>query len=120
MVTNRCRAWGAQDLEAQGVQVRRWQELIEAGRADPRPGNSGAPTDLCTIMYTSGTTGKPKARSYSQQGCWQMISTVAAALLHAPPCAPAAPSAQAKARALMCIAYLPVVRSRRKLCYHCF
>lgn len=45
------------------MQVQRWQELIEAGRANPRPGVSAAGTDLCTIMYTSGTTGKPKARA---------------------------------------------------------
>ena len=62
-VTDKGRARRAQDLQAQGVRVLRWQELIEAGRADPRPGVSAAGTDLCTIMYTSGTTGKPKARS---------------------------------------------------------
>ena len=45
------------------MRVLRWQELVEAGRADPRPGVSAAGTDLCTIMYTSGTTGKPKARA---------------------------------------------------------
>ena len=63
MLTHRIHVRRAQDLQAQGVRVLRWQELIAAGRADPRPGVSAAGTDLCTIMYTSGTTGKPKVRS---------------------------------------------------------
>ena len=66
-VTDKGQARRAQDLQAQGVRVLRWQELIEAGRADPRSGVSAAGTDLCTIMYTSGTTGKPKARAQKPQ-----------------------------------------------------
>lgn len=35
-----------------------WQELVEGGKAKPRePGTRPDPEDLCTIMYTSGTTG---------------------------------------------------------------
>ncbi len=48
-----------------GVTVRAWQQLVEAGRAAPSPALPATAADLCTIMYTSGTTGKPKARLVS-------------------------------------------------------
>lgn len=34
--------------------------VLQAGAAAPKPADPPAPTDLCTVMYTSGTTGDPK------------------------------------------------------------
>jgi hypothetical protein len=35
-----------------------WSELLAAGEAAPAPPQPPKPEDLCTIMYTSGTTGE--------------------------------------------------------------
>lgn len=40
-----------------GAQVTSWGDLLEAGKAAPQPAQAPAAEDLCTIMYTSGTTG---------------------------------------------------------------
>uniref|UniRef100_A0A7R9Z2J4 AMP-dependent synthetase/ligase domain-containing protein n=2 Tax=Chlamydomonas euryale TaxID=1486919 RepID=A0A7R9Z2J4_9CHLO len=60
--------WGKPDTEAierikaLGLAVRSWDQLVAEG-ADatglPAP-TAPKPADLCTIMYTSGTTGNPK------------------------------------------------------------
>lgn len=47
-----------QALKDQGLSVVSWQDLVEGGKAKPQePGTRPEPEDLCTIMYTSGTTG---------------------------------------------------------------
>jgi long-chain acyl-CoA synthetase len=35
-----------------------WRALLDAGKAAPAPPSPPKPDDLCTIMYTSGTTGR--------------------------------------------------------------
>ena len=50
----------AQAAEAAGVKAYSWEKFLELGRASPAAAVPPKPEDLCTIMYTSGTTGDPK------------------------------------------------------------
>jgi len=45
-----------------GITTHTWAAFLEAGAAAPAPASPPAPGDVCTLMYTSGTTGDPKAR----------------------------------------------------------
>ena len=47
--------------EQAGVKVLSWGEMLALGRGAPAEAIPPKPDDLCTIMYTSGTTGNPKA-----------------------------------------------------------
>lgn len=50
-----------QEIEEGGLtRCYSWSELLEMGRKSPAPAIPPKPQDLCTIMYTSGTTGNPK------------------------------------------------------------
>ncbi|KAJ1856929.1 medium-chain fatty acid-CoA ligase faa2 [Coemansia sp. RSA 1822] len=46
--------------ESQGVALYDVPQVVEMGRATPTVPRLPVPTDLCTICYTSGTTGNPK------------------------------------------------------------
>jgi long-subunit acyl-CoA synthetase (AMP-forming) len=46
-----------QALKVAGVKVMSWEEAIEAGKAAPVAARKPVAEDVCTIMYTSGTTG---------------------------------------------------------------
>lgn len=37
-----------------------WEQFLALGKGSPAPAVPPKPEDLCTIMYTSGTTGDPK------------------------------------------------------------
>ncbi len=53
-----CRAAVMQGIQAMGVPVMAWEDMLRCGRKQPTPKPyPPQPEDLCTIMYTSGTTG---------------------------------------------------------------
>lgn len=57
--------WGPEIEDTQaaldrGVRIYRWEDFLELGRTNPADAVPPKPTDLCTIMFTSGTSGKPK------------------------------------------------------------
>jgi hypothetical protein len=49
-----------QAAQEAGIAVHSWEEFLELGRGAPAEACPPKPADLCTIMYTSGTTGDPK------------------------------------------------------------
>lgn len=49
-----------QGTEALGMTVFSFEAFAQLGSERPCPANPPQPEDLCTIMYTSGTTDKPK------------------------------------------------------------
>ncbi|QDZ23682.1 acetyl-CoA synthetase-like protein [Chloropicon primus] len=48
------------ELNDFGVNVFSYDQFLEKGAADKKENAGPMPEDLCTIMYTSGTTGDPK------------------------------------------------------------
>ena len=57
---NPCQTIVLQEIEEAGTKVLSWDQALEMGRAQPAAAIPPQPSDLCTIMYTSGTTGNPK------------------------------------------------------------
>ena len=54
-----------QQIEESGLtKCYSWNELVEMGRKSAAPAIPPKPEDLCTIMYTSGTTGNPKVITF--------------------------------------------------------
>ena len=53
-------ATAATSIEAAGIKLHAFEDLVTAGAAAVVPADPPSPSDLCTIMYTSGTTGDPK------------------------------------------------------------
>eukprot|EP00271_Cylindrocystis_brebissonii_P016386 TRINITY_DN3988_c0_g2_i1.p1 TRINITY_DN3988_c0_g2~~TRINITY_DN3988_c0_g2_i1.p1 ORF type:complete len:752 (+),score=150.20 TRINITY_DN3988_c0_g2_i1:264-2258(+) len=55
--------WDAEQktsLEQQKLQVFTWTQFLGLGKTTPVDAVPPTPEDICTIMYTSGTTGEPK------------------------------------------------------------
>lgn len=47
-------------VKDRGINVVKWDELIELGKQHPRAPKRPEPNDVATIMYTSGSSGAPK------------------------------------------------------------
>ena len=74
-----------QAAAAAGIKVHSWEEFLSMGRARPAEAIPPKPEDLCTIMYTSGTTGNPKASGVSSaHALWRMLHAGTAGLSHHP------------------------------------
>eukprot|EP00891_Asterochloris_glomerata_P009967 jgi/Astpho2/9967/Aster-06780 len=58
--------WGTADaasiqaMQEAGIKLYTYSEFLALGEQNPAPPTPPKPDDLCTIMYTSGTTGDPK------------------------------------------------------------
>lgn len=53
-------AAGVQAIQELGMRAVSWSDFVDAGQRAPFRAIPPAADDLCTIMYTSGTTGNPK------------------------------------------------------------
>ncbi len=53
------------------------QNLFETGRANPSPPTPPSPDDICTVMFTSGTTGNPKGALLTHKGVVAVVSSAA-------------------------------------------
>ena len=61
---------------ADGLKVMSFDELLEAGAQAPDVSHPPKPSDICTIMYTSGTTGDPKGVLLKHSATMQTIETL--------------------------------------------
>lgn len=60
-------------LASAGVNAISWDQLVAKGKLAPVPAESASIDDMCTIMYTSGTTGNPKGVILSHKA---MLATI--------------------------------------------
>merc|ERR1712078_926462 len=59
-----------------GIKVMSFDELLEVGARAPDVSHPPKPSDICTIMYTSGTTGDPKGVLLKHSATMQTIETL--------------------------------------------
>lgn len=87
------------DSEIAGAE--RWEDLrAEWGDPPPLPDVSVQPLDIATIMYTSGTTGRPKgAVAYHLSHCTNIMNMVAMGAINAEIAGPQPPTADMPAPA---------------------
>jgi len=66
----------AAEAEAKNIQLLNFEDVLKDGARNPVEGQKPTPDDLCTIMYTSGTTGVPKGVMITHKN---LISVMASA-----------------------------------------
>jgi long-chain acyl-CoA synthetase len=69
---------GVEAAKAAGVTVYSYDEFLALGRANLAPASPPKPEDLCTIMYTSGTTGDPKGVELTHNNVLATIASMKA------------------------------------------
>ena len=65
-----------------GVPVVTWESTLAFGAANPTDPTPGSRESLCTIMYTSGTTGDPKGVEISHRAALATCGALEAYLRH--------------------------------------
>ena len=74
--------WGEENKEASeaaktsGVAVYSFDEFIALGKSKPQDARPPAAEDLCTIMYTSGTTGDPKGVELTHKNVMAAVASL--------------------------------------------
>ncbi|XP_051142024.1 long chain acyl-CoA synthetase 1-like [Andrographis paniculata] len=59
-----------------GIKAYSWNAFLKMGEGNPAEISPPEASDICTIMYTSGTSGKPKGVMLTHENCLTNISGV--------------------------------------------
>ncbi|KAK9825324.1 hypothetical protein WJX74_009471 [Apatococcus lobatus] len=69
-----------QELKGLGIRAHSWDDFIAVGQDVSGPACPPKPDDICTIMYTSGTTGNPKGVILTHRAVLASCANVRAAV----------------------------------------